>query len=199
MMQPAADQAAPPASRNQSAIVPNALASKDIDAHSGAARYYQPDVIPSENPETTLPSANDASKTYQGDISMRTMKVYVPPAESADQQKPAVAMNRAATPKTPEISEMKPATAPKPATPPKSVETADQLFERGEYRSALSKYRQQSRSDDPEVRSHSSLQAARCYAALGEPDRAEELLRKVMDGGNGRDRRTARKLLRNLR
>jgi len=182
------------------AVDKHALARKD---QSGTAHYYQPEPMPVEDPAVVkaapvnpLPSVNDASKTYQGPISTRTQKVYVPPAnESSDAAPQPVPASKAAPmskPGTPEPA----APDTKPA-PPK--ENADQLFERGEYRGALSRYRQQLKSAETDTRNHASLQAARCYAALGEPDRAESLLRKVMEDGNGRDRRTARKLLRNLR
>lgn len=185
---------------------------KPADPSLGAAYYYQPEpnagddpTKPARTPQTILPSANDPAKTYNGQISSRTSKMYVPePAESSAAtplNSAAPVMHRSAmtkpamVPPAPVAAE---AAAAKPAAK-RAEESSDQLYERGEYRSALTKYRQQIRSNDPEVRSHASLQAARCYAALGEPERAEELLRKVVDTGNGRDRRTARKLLRNLR
>jgi FimV-like protein len=179
----------------------NALARKDL---SGTAHYYQPEPVPVEDPAAiakaaaeALPSVNDPSKTYKGDeISTRTTKKYVPPTYEGDNPLPsATSATKQAAPLKQANSENA-APEPKPA-PPK--ESADQQFERGEYRSALSRYRQQLKSADADTRNHASLQAARCYAAIGEPDRAEALLRKVLDEGNGHERRTARKLLRNLR
>lgn len=79
------------------------------------------------------------------------------------------------------------------------IEQANKLYESGRYTDALNIYLKEmnSRAADNNRKNEASIGAARCYIALGNPDKAKELLQPVINAG-GKHKREAKRLMRGL-
>jgi FimV-like protein len=107
---------------------------------------------------------------------------------------------------TDEKKDIVPSTASKPAATPAKSDT-DTKADRGRsnesysttaYQNRLNGALKQMASSDPRVRNEATINAAKCYAALGNKAKAEELLKVVIEIGSNAERREARKALRKL-
>ena len=72
-------------------------------------------------------------------------------------------------------------------------------FSAGKYTKALRFFQQQMNTGDAGLRQKATIMAARCYAALGNSTKAQELLQSAADGSNSRQRRAARRELRKMK
>jgi FimV-like protein len=79
------------------------------------------------------------------------------------------------------------------------LELGNESFDKGKYSAALAHYRQQMNQGSPQERAKAKIMAARCYVALGNKAKAEQLLDTVVSEGTGPERRAARRLLRDLK
>jgi FimV-like protein len=79
------------------------------------------------------------------------------------------------------------------------LELGNESFDKGKYSAALVYYRQQMNQGSPQERAKAQIMAARCYVALGNKAKAEQLLDTVVYEGTGPERRAARRLLRSLK
>ncbi|RYZ49710.1 MAG: tetratricopeptide repeat protein, partial [Sphingobacteriales bacterium] len=76
--------------------------------------------------------------------------------------------------------------------------TADGLFNDGKYSQALQAYSRQMASGEPAIRENAALGAARCFLALGQKANAKKLLQTLAETGSGAEKRTAKRMLKDL-
>lgn len=80
-----------------------------------------------------------------------------------------------------------------------SDEAGDKSYGKGSHQAALANHLKGTKSSDEHVRYNSMLMAAKEYVALGNKEKAEELLKRIIDNGSGRIRREARRELKRLK
>ncbi|WP_276131989.1 tetratricopeptide repeat protein [Polluticoccus soli] len=75
--------------------------------------------------------------------------------------------------------------------------SADDLYGQGKYSAALDLYKQQMNEGGRGKRNYATLQAARCYLAMGNKQSAIQLLQSIVSGG-GTHKRAAKRMLEDL-
>lgn len=73
----------------------------------------------------------------------------------------------------------------------------DEHFEKGEYKAAISSYKNEMKTDDETQRHEAGIMAAQSYINLGENDKAAKILQGIVDEG-GAEKRTAKRILNNI-
>lgn len=77
------------------------------------------------------------------------------------------------------------------------TDDADELYDKGNYRSALAAYNRDISSSNRSRRHYAAMGAARCYINLGQKAKARQLLQNIVNEG-GAQSRAARRLLRKM-
>ncbi len=85
------------------------------------------------------------------------------------------------------------------ANQPSILEQGNRAYAAGKYTQALRFYQKQMKIGDAGDRQKAAIMAARCYTALGNSAKAQEMLRSAADGDNARQRRAARRELRRMK
>lgn len=79
------------------------------------------------------------------------------------------------------------------------VDLGNAAFAKGAYKTALRYFQKAMQKGDKIDRQRATILAAKCYAALGNKEKAEELLRDVREHSSGAKRRAAKRELRKLK
>jgi FimV-like protein len=175
----------------------------------------QPPVLLADNVEgsdakASLDSRQDENIQKQaGNEDLSTAAKFVPAAPAADTKDVDVVQAVAANKKTKtlakmpqntgtQLSEIEVATAGSRRENGKAEPSADDLYNNGKYSAALNLYKQEmAEAGSRGKRQRAAINVARCHVAMGNKQKARQLLQSIVDEG-GPQKRTARKMLENM-